>query len=216
MSYPDQTPEKLWHHFPLWSSRPTDVHTYDESERTQLELAVALHLSTILSYYAHIEDVELDINTNIEEEILDSDIQLQLTGEEFRSNDTRLFTMLALDPIALEDDGDLLFGQLPFDGHDYQTASGAYSIAKLNADGVLELEFTVWDESIETDTRVHFPNGEHIDIDLLQELYEALVESLKIIASTDDPNDPPLETAEYPIQVIEPDFLAIIVQAFPE
>lgn len=180
-----------WKLFPFWEPRP-DVPKFGETDRAVLEDLIARQVADLLGQYAIIDDVEIDQSSCPE------------------ANETKTYRALDLDPFRLEDGGELQIHQIPYLNEELVIKPGCHGISKEDEYGEAEFEAVVWDPSLNISPNVITTEGAPIDISILQELYEVLIVAGGIIAQVETANNPPHDTALFPMPTTDVDFEAII------
>ncbi len=180
-----------WNLFPFWEPRP-DVPKFAVAERSVLEDLVARQVADLLALYATIDDVELDQSACA------------------IADEAKTYRVLDLDPLLLEDDGELQVHQMPLLNGEYVVTAGCHGVSKEDQDGLAEFEAVIWDPALNISPNVITPAGEPIGISILQELYEGLIVASGITAELRTIQTPPNDTAAFPMSATELDFEAII------
>lgn len=182
-----------WEHFPVFEERPSGVRIFTEKERAELEFVIATQIVTMLSDYATCNPVEVDHSDCIDIE------------------DYKSYYALELEPVAMENDGELIIQQLPYSGNGFDASTGLHCVEVVDEDDVMQMQFACWDPDLDVERRIYDPvENKHIPQPVLQELYEALVVCSYILAHTGEVNRVPHETSAYPIPVVEPEFEQLI------
>ena len=134
-----------WEHFPVTEERPSGVRIFSEKEHAELELIIATQIATMLSDYAACKPVEVDNSDCV-------DI------DEYKS-----YYALELEPIAMENDGELVIQQLPYSDDGFDASTGLHCIEVVDEDDVMQRQFGCWDPNIDVERRIYDP-AENDDI----------------------------------------------------
>ncbi len=184
-----------WNHFPLELPRPDDIRQFKGNERADLERTIAWQVSDLLSRYGTVDEIEVDMT------------------------DGSLFdephTYLGIDtpPILLEDDGNLVIGQIPETVRGYITDCGAHMLTRSDEDDTPIMSLTVWDPLARHNKHVRDERNKAVRRPVLQELYEALtVITLNPDFMGLEENDAPLTPINYPARLADPEFEELIAQ----
>lgn len=181
-----------WQHFKFDQPRPETTAPTDESHRKLLEMAAAVKVSSVLSFFGKVRMTEVNDS--------DSLIEGGFTYE-----------YIALGPQPLSDDDEMKIEQLPSTPDGYLTDRGIHAIELVDEDDTPWEFFTVYDPAIYADRPlVVGPEDESIPLDVLHELIDALTVIEAEIASFNKPNSPAIDTTAYPRPFVEQSFADII------
>jgi hypothetical protein len=150
-------------------------------------------VATLLSLYGNEIGVELNIGDCIE-------VEEPIT-----------YRVLCLEEEVLDDDSELAVGQLPEADEGWDTSEGVYFIEHNDDNGVPLTAFTVHDPSHDSVPLIyHSHDGSRLELNLLQELYEALGVVADSYLQTTTANDPPHIPTLYPIVATDLDFESVV------
>ena len=127
-----------WKLFPMGVERPTGAELYDERGRAELELIIALQVSTLLADYAFVELVDADNSDPVVPET-------EANG---------YYYTLGIDPFSLDDGGELIIQQVPPLYGRCDIRKGLHSVERTNSDEATQIGFAVWDPKIEISPRI--------------------------------------------------------------
>lgn len=185
--------ERSWKEFPLGQPRPQEIRRYKRKERAGLELVIAEQVSGLLSRYGEIVEEEIDVSQ----------------GD--CSDEPKTYLIVESIFIHLEDDSELVIGQIPETESGFLTERGANMVAKRDEDDMTVLELAVWDPEVQAQRRIHDERGRTVRRPILQELYEALaVLTLNPQMIYHSENDTRLPVEEYPKPFSDPEFESLI------
>ena len=181
-----------WQHFKFYQPRPETTAPSDESQRKLLEMAAAVKVSSMLSFFGTVRTTEVNNS--------DSDIEGTFTYE-----------YIAIEPQPLTDDDEVKIEQLPATSIGCLTGKGIHAIELVDEDDTPWEFYTVYDPAIHCDRPlVVGAEDESITLDVLHELLDALTVIETELGIFKKPNHPPLDVTAYPRPVVEQSFVDII------
>ena len=183
-----------WKYFDMSDPRPDTVPVPGSKGRANLEHEVAQQVALLLSLYGQIEETEVDNSPNPE---FEEPITLQV---------------LRLDEELLDDDTELVVSQLPRSGGEWDLRPGVHSVEHVDDQDLPIRSITVHDPSHRIDPPIYYSNGQRVELDVVQELHDALDIMGRSYTFSILPNNPPLETSSFPAVVSSDEFETLVAR----